>query len=79
MNEIRHKIKINSPKEIGRIVKQLRKEQKITQQELADFANLSRIGVVKLEKGEGDVKLSSLIKIASLLGLDVILQKRGLS
>jgi len=64
-------------KEIGKIIKALRSEMKITQEELANFTGLSRIGVVKLEKEENDLKLSSLIKIANLLGFEIILRKRS--
>jgi transcriptional regulator with XRE-family HTH domain len=50
---------------------------KITQEELASYTGLSRIGVVKLEKEENDLKLSSLIKIANLLGFELVLRKRS--
>jgi DNA-binding XRE family transcriptional regulator len=58
-------------------LKGLRSEMKITQEELANFTALSRIGGVKLEKKENDLKLSSLIKIANLLGFEVVLRKRS--
>jgi transcriptional regulator with XRE-family HTH domain len=64
-------------KGIGKIIKELRSEMKITQEELANFTGLSRIGVVKLEKEENDLKLSSLIKIANLLGFEIVLRKRS--
>jgi DNA-binding XRE family transcriptional regulator len=44
---------------------------------MANFTGLSRIGVVKLEKEENDLKLSSLIKIANLLGFEIVLRKRS--
>ncbi len=68
---------LKDPKGIGKTIKEIRSEMKITQEELANFTGLSRIGVVKLEKEENDLKLSSLIKIASLLGFEVILRKRS--
>jgi DNA-binding XRE family transcriptional regulator len=48
----------------------------VTQDELASFAGLSRVGVVKIEKKEGDIKLSTLIKVANLLGFEIVLKKR---
>jgi transcriptional regulator with XRE-family HTH domain len=69
---------LKESKEIGKIIKELRSEMKITQEELANFTGLSRIGVVKLEKEENDLKLSSLIKIANLLGFEIVLRKRSL-
>jgi transcriptional regulator with XRE-family HTH domain len=68
---------LKEPKGIGKTIKDLRSEMKITQEELANFTGLSRIGVVKLEKEENDLKLSSLIKIANLLGFEIVLRKRS--
>jgi DNA-binding XRE family transcriptional regulator len=70
-------IVLKEAKEIGSIIKELRSEMKITQEELANFTGLSRIGVVKLEKEENDLKLSSLIKIANLLGFEIVLRRRS--
>jgi transcriptional regulator with XRE-family HTH domain len=69
-------ILLKESKGIGKTIKELRSEMKITQEELANFTGLSRIGVVKLEKEENDLKLSSLIKIANLLGFEIVLRKR---
>lgn len=68
---------LKESKGIGSSIKKLRSEMKITQEELANFTGLSRIGVVKLEKEENDLKLSSLIKIANLLGFEIVLRKRS--
>jgi len=70
-------IVLKESKAIGQTIKNLRSEMSITQEELANFTGLSRIGVVKLEKEENDLKLSSLIKIANLLGFEIILRKRS--
>ncbi len=68
---------LKESKGIGNTIKELRSEMKITQEELANFTGLSRIGIVKLEKEENDLKLSSLIKIANLLGFEIVLRKRS--
>ena len=68
---------LKESKGIGSTIKDIRSEMKITQVELANFTGLSRIGVVKLEKEENDLKLSSLIKIANLLGFEIVLRKRS--
>ena len=70
-------ILLKESKGIGKIIKELRSDMKITQEELANFTGLSRIGVVKLEKEENDLKLSSLIKSANLLGFEIVLRKRS--
>ena len=62
--------------EVGSFIKNQRKVMDVTQDELANFAGLSRVGVVKLEKEEGDIKLSTLLKVANLLGFEIVLKKR---
>jgi len=69
-------IRLENSQMIGELIKGHRKQNKITQEELANFSGLSRIGVVKLEKEKSDIKLSTLIKVASMLGFDLILKKR---
>jgi len=50
---------------------------KVTQEELADYAGLSRVSVMKVEKG-GDVRLSNLLRLIELLGLELVVRPRGL-
>ncbi len=70
-------LKIEDHQMLGGLIKKYRKQMQITQEELANFTGLSRVGVVKLEKEESDIKLSSLLKVASLLGFDLVLKKRN--
>ena len=60
----------------GPLIKKLRKDLGVTQEDLAGFGSLSRLGVVKLEQEGHDLKLSTLIKVANLLGFEVVLRKR---
>jgi DNA-binding XRE family transcriptional regulator len=62
---------------VGKFIKNQRKEMDVTQDDLANFAGLSRVGVVKLEKEAGDIKLSTLLKVANLLGFEIVLKKRS--
>ncbi len=62
--------------EIGNFIKKQRKEMNVTQEELANFAGLSRVGVVKLEKDDSDIKLSTLLEVVNLLGIEIILRKK---
>ncbi len=77
-NASHFEIKLDDIKNVGELLKKYRKEKKITQEELAKFAGLSRIGVLKLENNEGDIKVSTLIKISNLLGFDLMLKKRAI-
>ena len=70
-------LNLQNVSDIGLYLKKIRKKKKITQVELAEYAGLSRAGVVKVESGESDIKLSTLIAIANLLGVDLVLRGRG--
>lgn len=69
-------VKILTIKHAGEFFKRYRKEKKITQEQVANFSGLSRIGIVKLENSKNDIKLSTLIKIANLFGFDLVFKKR---
>lgn len=73
-----------APLDLGRRIKELREQQGLTQQGLADKAGLSRIYVQKLEAGERESpSWDALERIAQALGatlridLDVKKRRRG--
>jgi transcriptional regulator with XRE-family HTH domain len=53
---------------IGQDIAQLRKEQGMTQQDLADQIGMQRAHVVRIEKGRYSVGLDTLTAIAQALG-----------
>ena len=61
-------IVLKESKGIGKTIKDLRAEMKITQEELAYFTRLSCIGVVKLEKEEND--FAETHKLFGMVGTD---------
>lgn len=54
----------------GEILRDRRKELKLTQQELAERIGKERSYIGRIEKGNTDMQLSSFISIARALGLD---------
>lgn len=52
----------------GEILRERRKELKLTQQELADKVGKARAWVAKIEKGETDLQLSSFLQLSAALG-----------
>lgn len=54
--------------EIGRLVKSYRKEQKLSQQELAELLELSRITIQNLESGK-NFTIDTLLKVFNHFGL----------
>ena len=55
----------------GSILKQKRKDLKMTQGELAELVGVKQSYISRLERGEEDVRISSLIPIANTLGLEL--------
>lgn len=53
------------------ILRDRRKQLKITQQQLADKVGTARSYIARVEKGETDLQLSSFIKIANALGFQL--------
>lgn len=58
----------------GEILRDRRKELKMTQQELADKVGTARSYIARVEKGETDIQMSSFLRIASAMGLYVELK-----
>lgn len=58
----------------GEILRDRRKELKLTQKELAERVGKERSYIAKIEKGETDMQLSSFIRIVSALGMSLDLQ-----
>lgn len=53
----------------GEILRDKRKELKLTQESLAEKVGLKRSYIAKIEKGETDLQISSLVRLANALGL----------
>jgi transcriptional regulator with XRE-family HTH domain len=58
-------------KKFGEIIKNRRKELSITQPHLAELANVSTNTLYKLERGQGNVSLMVLNKLAEVLGMEI--------
>ena len=65
---------INSTKELAEALKMRRHQLKITQKSLADFCNLSHNGISRIELGQSDVQLSTILKMSKVLGFKIILE-----
>lgn len=61
-------------KEIGQTIKKRRVQLGITQQTLADLAEVGINTIVAIERGKGNPSVVTLQKIASVLGLELRLE-----
>jgi len=56
---------------IGRAFAERRLRLRLTQQQLADLAGVSRYSIQSLERGSGSTKIGSVVEIADVLGLQL--------
>lgn len=64
-------------KQIGAIVRRARRKAGITQTDLGKKIGLRQATISRLEKGEDETKLSTLLDALTALGLEIIIDKRG--
>ena len=64
----------NNNNDLAEALKARRKDLDVTQQTLADFTNLTKNGISKIETAHSDVKISTLLKMAKILGFKVIIE-----
>lgn len=63
--------------ELGKMIRNRRKELGYTQQDLSDFSGLSVSFLSDLENGKKTVELGKTLQVISLLGMDLELLTRG--
>lgn len=61
--------KLPSLQELGRRVQEARKRENLSQVALAELIGISHVTIVRLEKGEGNLRLENAWKALSALGL----------
>lgn len=61
-------------KVISGFLKKRRKELAVTQVELAKYCNLSREGILKIESGNSDIQVSTLVKMSKILGFKIVIE-----
>lgn len=62
--------------EIAQAVREARKKQRLSQDDLALLAETSRRPLYLLEQGKGSVRLETLLRITDALGLDLEVKAR---
>jgi XRE family transcriptional regulator, regulator of sulfur utilization len=59
-------------KRLGRRIRELRKEQRMSQTELAQKAGVALMTISRLERGEHDPHMRTLVRIARSLGVPLL-------
>ncbi|MBQ6314514.1 MAG: helix-turn-helix transcriptional regulator [Mogibacterium sp.] len=69
--------KIQNTSDIGRAIRTRRRELGYTQAFLAEYAGVSTSFISELENGKPTVQLDKVMYIISLLGMDLVIARRG--
>jgi HTH-type transcriptional regulator / antitoxin HipB len=66
-----------TPKQLGAIVRRLRKMQQLTQTELGSRTHLRQATISALESGEAGTQIKTLTDVLTALNLEIIIQERS--
>lgn len=69
--------RINDTKELGRAIRDRRRELGYTQAFLAEYAGVSASFLSELENGKETIQLGKMMEVMSLLGMDICMIRRG--
>ncbi|WP_181702091.1 helix-turn-helix transcriptional regulator [Chthonobacter albigriseus] len=70
--EVRTLNPVDSAKDLGMLVRRLRKAKGFSQQEFADLAGVGRRFVSELEAGKGTISLDKALQVSRALGITVM-------
>ena len=63
--------RIKNAEDLGRVVRETRKAQKLSQDDLAGMAGTGRRFIVDLEKGKKTVQFGKVLRVLATLGVSV--------
>jgi y4mF family transcriptional regulator len=69
---------IRSVEDLGALIQRVRKEQGLTQIDISGLAHTGNRYIVDLEKGKPTIQMQKALDVLELLGLELIVRKRGL-
>ncbi|MBX3487655.1 MAG: helix-turn-helix transcriptional regulator [Candidatus Paracaedibacteraceae bacterium] len=64
-------MQIKSPKDFGKLIKAKRKEQELTQVELAGLSDVGNRFLVELEQGKPTIEIGKALHVLKMLGVSL--------
>lgn len=71
--------KATSPKVLGQILKSARNEKGLNQQQAGNLVGITQAMVSRIETGESNARIDTLFRLLAALGMEMIVQPRGIS
>lgn len=69
--------KLSSSVELGQLVRKIRKEQGLTQLDVAGLGGLSNRFIIDLERGKETLQIQKVLNVLALLGLELTVRKKS--
>ena len=69
--------KLTSSAELGKLVRQVRKEQGLTQLDVAGLAGLSNRFIIDLERGKETLQIQKVFDVLALLGVELSARRKS--
>jgi HTH-type transcriptional regulator/antitoxin HipB len=69
--------KLTSSAQLGKLVRQIRKEQGLTQLDLAGLAGLSNRFIIDLERGKATLQIQKVFDVLVLLGVELTAKRKS--
>lgn len=66
---------VRSVSELGALIRQVRKQQDMTQEDVSGLAGFGNRFIIDLERGKETVQAQKVIDVLSLLGLELVVRK----
>lgn len=70
-------VTVASVSDVGNAIQRMRKQQGLTQLDVAGLAGLGNRFVVELEKGKETVQMQKALDVLALLGLELVIRQKG--
>ena len=70
-------MKITDSKSLGQAIRERRRELKYTQAYLSEFTGFSVTFISDLERGKPTAEIEKTIRLVNVLGMDLMVEKRG--
>lgn len=76
-NKLSPVAKVKMVRDLGMIVQKARKEQQLSQIDVAGLVGCGNRFIVDLEKGKETIQMQKAIDVLELLGLELVIQPKG--
>lgn len=76
-DDMQKPVPIHNVEDLGNLVRKIRNKQNMTQADILGLANTGNRFIVELENGKQTVRLDKVLAVLDVLGLEVLIQKKG--